>query len=104
MNSQQHFPEVTLPAPIRTGLTVHECYVDSGDAAKFLKVTRSTVARWARQGTIPAHILRHGERRSWRFKLSELDEWMRRNGFHLPRRQPRPVSNWYQASLMPLTQ
>jgi len=55
MNSQQHFPGVTLPAPIRTGLTVHECYVDSGDAAKFLKVARSTVAHWARQGMIPAH-------------------------------------------------
>jgi len=53
MNSQQHFPGVTLPAPIRTGLTVHECYVDSGDAAKFLKVARSTVAHWARQGMIP---------------------------------------------------
>jgi phage terminase Nu1 subunit (DNA packaging protein) len=69
MNSQQHFPDVTLPAPIRTGLTVHECYVDSGDAAKFLKVARSTVAHWARQGMIPAHILRQGERRSWRFRL-----------------------------------
>jgi excisionase family DNA binding protein len=104
MNSRQNLPEVTLPAPIRTGLTVHECYVDSGDVAKLLKVARSTVARWARQEMIPAHILRQGERRSWRFKLTELEDWMKRSDVRLPRRQPRPVSKWYQESLMPLTQ
>jgi excisionase family DNA binding protein len=53
-----------------------EYYVDADEAAKFLKVNRRTVLRWAREGSIPAHPLTHSERMTWRFKLSELDEWL----------------------------
>ena len=31
----------------------------------------------ARQGDVPAHPLGNGQRRVWRFLLSELDVWMR---------------------------
>ena len=36
-----------------------------------------TVQRLAREGTIPAHPLGERSRKTWRFLLSELDEWMR---------------------------
>lgn len=35
-----------------------------------------TVTKWAREGKIPAFPLGEGSRRLWRFKASELDEWI----------------------------
>jgi hypothetical protein len=70
---EQQVPVVTILTFRRTGFVVRECYVDADDVAKFLKTTRRTVLRRARAGTIPAHVLRNGERRCWRFKLSEID-------------------------------
>ncbi len=54
-----------------------EHYVDSDEAADFLKLNPRTVQRLAREGTIPAHPLGERSRKIWRFLLSELDEWMR---------------------------
>lgn len=55
-------------------------------AAEFLGTSDKHVMRMAREGKLPGHPLGEGiQRRRWRFKLSELDEWMRsRNnaGFH----------------------
>ncbi len=55
-----------------------EPYVDSKRAAEFLAFDSKTVQRLSRQGKIPAHPVLSGSRnlrRTWRYKLSELDEW-----------------------------
>jgi len=54
-----------------------EHYVAAAEAAKFLSIHPRTLAQMARQGDIPAHPLGNGQRRLWRFLLSELDVWMR---------------------------
>lgn len=54
-----------------------ECFVDSHEAARFLKVNYRTLQRWAREGRPPAHRLNDGSHQDWRFFLSELDAWLR---------------------------
>lgn len=56
---------------------VAEPYVGAVEAAKFLSIHPRTLAQMARQGDVPAHPLSNGQRRVWRFLLSELDVWMR---------------------------
>lgn len=54
-----------------------ESYVDVTVAARFLSVSSKTLNQLAREGKVPAYPWGVGmERRSWRFKLSELDTWM----------------------------
>ncbi len=53
-----------------------EPYVSPEDAAAFLKINRLKIIRMARSGSVPAHPLGTGQRRQWRFKLSELDQHM----------------------------
>jgi excisionase family DNA binding protein len=65
--------ESTASPPCRT----LEYYVDAGESGKFLGIHRRTVLQMARDGIIPAHPLGDGQRKAWRFLLSELDEWMR---------------------------
>ncbi len=50
-----------------------EPLIDANAAARILAVSAKTVKRMADRGEIPA--LRIGNR--WRFRASELDEWMR---------------------------
>jgi excisionase family DNA binding protein len=57
-------------------LTPREYYVDASVAARFLGLHRRTLLRMAREGMVPAHPLGEGERKLWRFLLSELDDWM----------------------------
>ena len=54
-----------------------EHYVDASEAAQFLSINRRTLMNMARRGNIPAHPVGDGGRHSWRFRLSELDSWMR---------------------------
>jgi excisionase family DNA binding protein len=56
------------------GFTV-EPFVDAGEAAKFLSLPTARVLRLARQGALPAHPIGN-QRRIWRFRLSELGEWL----------------------------
>jgi hypothetical protein len=56
---------------------VMEHYVGAAEAALFLSLHPRTLKKMARQGDVPAHPLGNGERRVWRFLLSELDVWMR---------------------------
>ena len=63
-----------LPNPMTT---VAEFFVDSNEAASFLKINRRTLLQWARSGVLPAHPLGSGSRKSWRFLLSELRSWLR---------------------------
>jgi excisionase family DNA binding protein len=63
-----------------------ERYVDSDEAAAFLKLNPRTVLRLAREGAIPAYPFGERNRKTWRFLLSELDEWMKTkvNSSHRP--------------------
>jgi excisionase family DNA binding protein len=46
------------------------------DAAAYLGLDVKTIARWARQGYLPAHPLGEGKRKFWRFFESELSAWL----------------------------
>jgi excisionase family DNA binding protein len=50
-----------------------EPILTSEEAAALLKIRPKTLQRMARQGRIPAH--RVGD--LWRFRASELDDWLR---------------------------
>jgi hypothetical protein len=54
-----------------------ECFVDADAAAKFLFLTRRRVLEMARGGELPAHPLGSGRRKTWRFLLSELHDYIR---------------------------
>jgi hypothetical protein len=51
-----------------------EPFVDARTAAEFLCVNRRRVLEMARRNDIPAHPIGRGQRRTWRFRLSELAE------------------------------
>lgn len=56
---------------------VLEPFVDPERAAAFLSIPRRTLLGLARRGKIPGHgIPGKGKKKSWRFRLSELDRWM----------------------------
>ena len=42
------------------------------EVAKYLRVHKSTVYRWAREGTIPSTKVGN----QWRFKKASIDEWL----------------------------
>lgn len=50
-----------------------ERWVTVDDVAAHLGVTRDTVYRWMARKHLPAHNVG----RRWRFRLSEVDEWVR---------------------------
>jgi hypothetical protein len=50
----------------------HEPFVDAVRAAGFLSLSPRRVLTLARSGAIPAYPLGNGQRRVWRFRLSEL--------------------------------
>ena len=52
---------------------LHEHFVSAEVVAEFLLITRRQVLDMARKGDIPAHPLGRGRRKTWRFKLSEVD-------------------------------
>lgn len=55
-----------------------EPYVDAQKAASFLGVASKTLNELARKGEVPAYQWGLGnQRRTWRFKLSELDSYMK---------------------------
>jgi len=54
----------------------NEPWVSVDEVAKHLGVARDSVYRWIDRKALPAH--RVGK--LWKFKLSEVDEWVRRGG------------------------
>ena len=64
------------PSPDGRGAQEPERFVDFAVAAHFLSVDRKMVLRLARVGKIPAYPLGDGQRRIWRFRLSELAKAM----------------------------
>jgi excisionase family DNA binding protein len=55
---------------------VTEAWATLAETAAHLQVAEETIHRWIRKKSMPAH--RVG--RNWRFKLSEIDEWVRSGG------------------------
>lgn len=51
----------------------NERWVTVDDVAAHLGVTRDSVYRWMSSKGLPAHQLG----RRWRFRLTEVDEWVR---------------------------
>jgi hypothetical protein len=72
----------------RPTISLHfEPYVDSKRAAAFLAVDWKRLQKVSRERKIPAHPVLSGpsnRRRTWRYKLSELDEWARDQGNSVP--------------------
>jgi excisionase family DNA binding protein len=55
-----------------------EPFVDADTAAAFLGISRRTLLQKVRAGRIPGHPLdAASQKRDWRFKLSELDQYVR---------------------------
>ncbi|SRR5579871_1700585 len=57
---------------IHDGHRVPESLVTAQEAANFLAVTKRRILELARQGQIPAHPIGNGQRKTWRFRLSEI--------------------------------
>lgn len=69
---------------------VPEPFVDAIQAAEFLSLRPRRVLELARQGAIPGHPLGSGERRVWRFRLSELASVLCAGEVNYPRLSPAP--------------
>jgi excisionase family DNA binding protein len=50
-----------------------ERFVAAKEVAQFLGMSPRTISRMAREGRIPAHPVSGSARRTWRFKLSEIN-------------------------------
>jgi hypothetical protein len=53
-----------------------EPFVDAERAALFLDMRRKTLLELARKGKLPGHPIGSGQRRMWKFRISELEQWM----------------------------
>jgi excisionase family DNA binding protein len=53
-----------------------EPFVSAKEASQFVRLHPVTLQRLAREGTLPAHPVGDGQRRRWRFLLSELGQWL----------------------------
>lgn len=53
-----------------------EPFVSAIEASKFVQLHPVTVQRLAREGQIPGHPVGSGTRKRWRFRLSELGQWL----------------------------
>jgi len=58
------------------GPVTAEPWVSVEDVARHLGVTKDSIYRWIEERALPAHRLG----RLWKFKLSEVDEWVRARG------------------------
>lgn len=55
---------------------MREPWVSIDDVARHLDIARETVYRWIETKGLPAHKVG----RLWKFKLDEIDEWVRSGG------------------------
>ena len=53
-----------------------EPWVSVDEVAKHLDVAKDSVYRWIESRHLPAHKIG----RLWKFKLSEIDDWVRKGG------------------------
>ncbi len=68
---------MTLTTAANSPAVPPEPYVDASTAGEFLGIHPRTIQRLAREGALPAHPFGGTLRKTWRFKLTELDEWLR---------------------------
>ncbi len=68
--------------PVANNAQEPERFVDSLVAAKFLSIKPRQLLELARKGTIPAYPLGEGQRRIWRFRLSDLAKAMEQRMIH----------------------
>jgi excisionase family DNA binding protein len=68
-----------LPASMTQTL---EPFVSATEASEFVRLHPATVQRLAREGALPGHPVGNGQRRRWRFRLSELQEWLSARSLH----------------------
>ncbi len=54
-----------------------ETFVDAQRAATFLAMSRKTLLGLARSGALPGHPIGQGPRKTWKFRISELESWMK---------------------------
>ena len=52
---------------------VNENWISITDAAEHLGVTKDSIRKWIKKTDIPAHKIG----KLWKFKKSELDEWVK---------------------------
>jgi len=57
-------------------MSAHERWVDVEEVAAHLGVNKDSIYRWVERKGLPAHRIG----RLFRFKLSEIDEWVRQGG------------------------
>ena len=57
-----------------------EPWASVDDVAKHLGVAKDSIYRWIENKSLPAHKIG----RLWKFKLSEVDEWVRAGGADAP--------------------
>lgn len=55
---------------------MHEPWVSIDEVARHLDVARETIYRWIETKGLPAHKVG----RLWKFKLGEIDDWVRSGG------------------------
>jgi len=58
------------------GDAIREPWVSVDEVAKHLGVAKDTVYRWIESKGLPAHRIG----RLWKFKLADVDEWVRSGG------------------------
>jgi excisionase family DNA binding protein len=56
-----------------------ESFVTAAEVARYLSLSPRTVAKMAREGRLPAHRISGSERKTWRFKLSEVEAYLASN-------------------------
>ncbi len=79
-----------MPDPIPVTSAPLEPFVDAKQAAEFLCLRPRRVLELARKGAIPSHPLGEGQRRVWRFRLSELASVVCARTVHYTRPSPAP--------------
>ena len=63
-----------------------EPWVSVEQVARHLGVAKDSIYRWIEQKALPAHRIG----RLWKFKLTEVDEWVRAGGANPARSVDRP--------------
>ena len=58
-----------------------EPWTSVDDVAKHLGVAKDSIYRWIERRSLPAHRIG----RLWKFKISEVDDWVRAGGTDLDR-------------------
>ena len=60
-----------------------EPWISVDDIARHLGVAKDSIYRWIERRSLPAHRIG----RLWKFKVSEVDEWVRAGGADPDRRE-----------------